>query len=343
MAASADGLSSNKRAPALASVIVLRIREFTRKPVVEQIELKTQLETLVRDAIEPLEPADRAVLDAPDGLAVVVLAKPASALDLAQRAQSAAARLPLCIGVNHGPVRASADDFRGPGMVGDGLASGVTLANVAGPGRFVASRSFREALKAESPARSASLRAAGTYTDANLRTHELFALDRRPALVRRWRLIAYGALAVTAIIGAGFVARVARLALEPPPPPPIRAAIIRLAITPRGDVFIDGVMRGSSPPLREIEVYPGPHAIEVRNSTHPPLRLELNLASGDEMTISHTFAAPKGPAKSPPKSAPKKIAPKDPPKSTPKAKEKPPEGSKTPGDYWRQFRRDIGF
>jgi hypothetical protein len=339
MAAPADGLSSKKPAPALASVIVLRIREFTRKPVVEQIVLKTQLETLVRQAIEPLAPADRAVLDAPDGLAVVVLGSPASALALAQRSQSATAGFPLCIGVNHGPVKASTDDLRGPGMVGDGLASGVTLANVARPGRFVVSRSFREALKAESPARAASLRAAGTYTDANVRTHELFALDRRPALVRRWRLIAYGALAVSAIIGAGFVARVARLALEPPPSPPlVRAAVIHLAITPRGDVYIDGAIQGSSPPLTQIEVYPGPHAIEVRNGTHPPLRLELNLGSGDEMTISHTFAAPKGPAKSAPKSTAKPA-----PKSTPRPKEKPPEKNKTPGDYWRQFRRDIGF
>lgn len=339
MAAPANGLNSNAPAPTLASVIVLRIREFTRKPVVEQIGLKTQLETLVRHAIEPLAPADRAVLDAPDGLAVVVLGSPGRALELAQRSQSAAADLSLCIGVNHGPVKAAADALRGPGLVGDGLASGVTLANAATPGRLVASRSFREALKAESPARAASLRAAGTFIDANVRTHELFALDRRPAFVRRWRLMGFGALTVAAIIGAGFAARFARLALEPPPPPPpIRTAVIRLEITPRGDVYIDGVMQGSSPPLKEIEVYPGPHAIEVRNRTHPPLRLELNLGSGDEMTISHTFVTAKGPAKSAPKSPAKST-----PKSTPKPKEKPPEKTKTPGDYWRQFRRDIGF
>jgi len=111
-------------------------------------------------------------------------------------------------------------------------------------------------------------------------------------------------------------------------------AVIHLDITPRGDIYTDGVLQGSSPPLTEIEIYPGPHTIEVRNAASPPLRLELSLGSGEKMTITHSFAAPKPQAKIPPK--------KSAPKSTPK-KEKPPERSKTPGDYWRQFRRDVGF
>jgi len=52
------------------------------------------------------------------------------------------------------------------------------------------------------------------------------------------------------------------------------------------------------------------------------------------MTITHSFVAPKPKAASPPK--------KSAPKSAPK-KEKPPERRKSPGDYWRQFRRDIGL
>jgi hypothetical protein len=126
------------------------------------------------------------------------------------------------------------------------------------------------------------------------------------------------------------------LAYEPPPPPPIRPAIIQLEITPRGDVFVDGVRQGRSPPLTRLEVDPGPHTIEVRNNPSPPLRLELSLGSGQEMTISHTFVMPKRPVQSAPKSTPK---------SPPRQKEQPPEKErrKSPGDYWRQFRRDIGF
>jgi hypothetical protein len=188
---------------------------------------------------------------------------------------------------------------------------------------------------------------AGTYTDAQLRAHELFALDWRPAFARRVRLIVYGTLMVAAIIGAGFTARLARLALEPPP---VLPALIHLQITPRGIVFIDGEVQGTSPPLTEIAVDPGPHTIEIRNSPSPPLKLEVSLGSAEGMTITHSFAAPAPvPAPAPAaKSVPKstvKGPEKRKEKKVEKKVEKKPEESrrKTPGDYWRQFRRDIGL
>jgi hypothetical protein len=344
MAASADALNSAALPPTLASVVVLRIAEFSRKPVSEQARLKEQLDALVTFAIRPLPVGARIVLDAPEGVAVVVLGGPVVALEFAKRSQFVAEDLRLCIGVNYGPVMSALDSLRGPGLVGDGLTAGVTLANAAKPGRFIASRAYREALKASDPGRVRELGPAGTYTDAQLRAHELFALDWRPAIARYWRLFAYGALAVAAIIAAGFAARFARIAYEPPPPPPPpRPALIHLAITPRGEVYIDGVLRGASPPLTEIEIDPGPHVIEVRNKPNPPLRLELTVSSGDEMTIRHSFVSPKPLAKNPPaKSAPPKKKPDV--KAAPRAK-KPPEKprEKTMGDYWRQFRRDIGF
>jgi hypothetical protein len=276
------------------------------------------------------------VLDAPEGIAVVVLGSPGAALDLAKRSQVAAEDLPLRIGVNHGPVMSALEAHRGPGLFGDGLAAAQTLANAARPRRFVTSRSFREALKASNPDRVRELGPAGTYTDAQLRSHELFALDWRPAVARRLRLIVYGTLTVLAIIGAGIVARFARLAYEPPPPPPVLPAVIQLQITPRGEVIIDGVWQGTSPPLTQVEVDPGPHLIEVRNRPSPPLRLELSLGSGQNMTITHTFAAPAPTVKSAPRSTVKR-----PEKKVQKKPEEP--RQKTPGDYWREFRRGIGF
>jgi hypothetical protein len=49
---------------------------------------------------------------------------------------------------------------------------------------------------------------AGVFTDASLRTHELFTPDRHAAERRRKRLIALGAAAVIAIVGAGVAVRV---------------------------------------------------------------------------------------------------------------------------------------
>jgi hypothetical protein len=348
--APADAVSYAPPPPTLASVVVMRIAEFIRKPVAEQARLKERLDALVTFAIRPLPTGARVVLDAPEGIAVVVLGGPGVALDLAKRAQFVAKGLRLSIGVNHGPVMSALDSLRGPGLVGDGLTAAVTLANAAKPGRFVASRAFREALKASDPRRVEELGQAGTYTDAQLRAHELFALDWRPGFVRRLRLLALGILTVAAIVTAGFAARFTKQALEPPPPPPVRPAIVYLEVTPRGQIYVDGVLRGSIPPLTRLELDPGPHVIEVHNDPSPPLRLELTLGSGDEMTIRHAFVVPQPPAaKSPPaKAAPKpkpKPEAKAPPKPKPKPKPKPAEKpkDKTMGDYWRQFRRDIGL
>jgi hypothetical protein len=306
--------------PALASVVVLKIQEFTRRPVVEQIRLKAQLEALVTLAIRSLPAAERIVLDAPDGVAVVVLGSPRDALELAERSQ-AAADLPLGIGVNHGPVKPATDALRGPGLVGDGLAAGMTLANVATPGHFLASRSFHEALEAFAPGRADDLSAAGVFTDSNVRTHELFALDQQAAHARRRRLIDIGILTVAAILGLGTAARFARLDSGPVP---VRPAVIAFEITPRGDVVINGVPQGRSPPLTRLEVDPGPYTIEVRNSPYPPLRLEVSLGSGEEMTISHSFSSPKSAGKSTAKSTAKST-------------------SQSAREFIRGLRRELGF
>jgi len=274
-------------APALASVVVLKIREFARKPVAEQVRFKARLEALVTTAIRPLPAAGRIVLDAPDGAAIVVLGSPGDALDLAKRSQAAAADLSLCIGVNHGPVKPVSDALRGPGLVGDGLAAGATLADAATPERVLLSRSFHEALEAAAPGRALELSPAGTLTDASVRTHQIYALDRRSAVARRRQFLAAGAVTVLSILGLGILGRTIRLTVASSP------AIIVFEITPHGDIVIDGAVKGRSPPLARLEVSPGPHTIEVRNSPYPPLRLEVDLQSQEEMTIRHSFTRPK--------------------------------------------------
>src|SRR5688572_11827222 len=136
--AAADAANYAPPPPTLASVVVMRIAEFIRKPVAEQARLKEKLDALVTYAIRPLAAGGRVVLDAPEGVAIVVLGGPAVALDLAKRAQFVAEGLRLSIGVNYGPVMSALDSLRGPGLVGDGLTAAVTLSNASRPGRFVA-------------------------------------------------------------------------------------------------------------------------------------------------------------------------------------------------------------
>jgi hypothetical protein len=67
------------------------------------------------------------------------------------------------------------------------------------------------------------------------------------------------------------------------------AGVIQLAILPWGEVFVDGRSRGVSPPLRTIEVPPGPHTIEVRNTAFPAHTRRIDVRSGEPVRITHRF------------------------------------------------------
>ncbi len=193
----------------LASVVFLKIQEFARRPVQEQARLRAQLEAVVAVTAAELAPANRIVLDAADGAAIVVLGDPRGALRLAERALAAtAAGLPLCVGVNHGAVQVAAGGRGGDGMIGDGIAVAASVAEFASPSRLLMSRSFRDAMADASPGLESGLFPAGVFTDAGLRTHELFSPDGRVAERRRTRFFALAVAAVIALIGAGVAARV---------------------------------------------------------------------------------------------------------------------------------------
>jgi serine/threonine-protein kinase len=77
--------------------------------------------------------------------------------------------------------------------------------------------------------------------------------------------------------------------LARPAPALKEVATLQLAVSPWGEVFIDGESRGTSPPLSAIQVAPGTYRIEVRNSTLAPYRVEVNVGSGDTRRIRHRF------------------------------------------------------
>lgn len=266
-----------------ASVLGLTIREFGRQPVTEQARLKAQLEALAAIAIQPLAAADRVVLEAPDGLVVTVLSSPEQALEVAERAQSGCADLPLCIGVNRGAVKLGADPSGGPTVIGDGVVGAVTLSHLATRGRFLVSRAFHEALSQRAPQRAAEFRSVGVVTDDNVRTHELFTIDSASRQARKRRLVMIGALGVIGAVGAGVAVRMVRMAAR-------RPAVIALQITPRGEIFVDGELKGTTPPLTRLSVSPGSHTIEVRNAGYSPLRLDINLKPGEEIKVAHDFS-----------------------------------------------------
>ena len=75
----------------------------------------------------------------------------------------------------------------------------------------------------------------------------------------------------------------------PAPAPVVAAGVIQLHILPWGEVFVDGKSRGVSPPLRVVEVPPGAHTIEVRNTTFPVHTQRVDVRSGEPVRVRHQF------------------------------------------------------
>lgn len=271
----------------LASVIFLKIQEFTRKPVAAQARLRSQLEAIVAVSTAALPSEERIILDTSSGTAIVVLGNPKGALEVAERSLEASAGLPLCIGVNHGPIKVASGEGGEQVLEGDGIASADTVAEFATPSRLLVSRSFRDALAEAAPHLEASLRPAGTFTDSRVRAHELLTPIKEVGVSRRRRFFAMSVLSVVGFLGTGAVVRdaVKRKTKSGPP------GILRFDISPHGEIFIDGDAKGKSPPVTQLRVSPGRHTIEVRNGSHPPLTLDVDLESGEQMTITHSFSS----------------------------------------------------
>ncbi len=71
--------------------------------------------------------------------------------------------------------------------------------------------------------------------------------------------------------------------------PPSRTGTVRLAVAPWGEVFVDGVSRGVTPPLKELALGAGRHRIEVRNPAAPSLTREIVVGEGKATVITHRF------------------------------------------------------
>ncbi len=280
---------STPATPASANVAFLRIPQFASLPVTEQAALKERLEGRARSAIAGLAADERAILDADDGLAIVIFGEPARALDIVQALHASAGDTPLQAGLNYGPLALTSrgGDAR---VFGDGLTAAAAAARFASPEKLLVTHDFAKVLQGRDPARAAELATAGDFTDTRVRLHSFYASDPKLGSLHRRRLLAYGVGGVAGILLLGVAGREARSRLFPPLP-----AVVRLSVRPRGEIFVDGVSRGFSPPLREIEVVAGHRVVQVRSAGFPSLEVALDLKPGEHTTIAHVFSRPAPP------------------------------------------------
>jgi serine/threonine-protein kinase len=82
-------------------------------------------------------------------------------------------------------------------------------------------------------------------------------------------------------------ARVAPTA--PAPIAPTARGLVRIAISPWGDIEVDGKPAGTSPPLTELSLTEGRHQIVIRNADLPPHNATINVTADQPVTLKHKF------------------------------------------------------
>ena len=74
-----------------------------------------------------------------------------------------------------------------------------------------------------------------------------------------------------------------------PTKPAMPPATLVFAITPWGEIFVNGKPRGITPPMKSLKLDPGKYKIEIRNTTFAPHTENYDLKARDEVTVRHKF------------------------------------------------------
>ena len=272
------------RNPVHACVAFARIPLFEEMPVAEQAQQKEQLEARVLAALADIGDEDRIVLDGEAGIALVLFGEMERALDVALALQGGGNDAPMQVGLNYGPLALTAPGAEGR-VFGDGLAEAAAAARFATPERMLVTERFAKALQAMAPDRATELVPAGDYTDTRVRQHHFLTPDRDRRLMLRRRLTMYAAGGAIIILLIGVLGRDIYQPMFKS-----RPAIVKLEVKPRGEVFVDGVSMGRTPPLAQIEVAPGTRHIQVRERGYRPYDATLDFKPGQRHTLAHTLA-----------------------------------------------------
>jgi len=71
--------------------------------------------------------------------------------------------------------------------------------------------------------------------------------------------------------------------------PPAKTATLVFDVSPWGEIYVNGKPHGTTPPVKTLDLPPGRHRIEVRNSAQPPYLSFSTLQPGDVRRIRHDF------------------------------------------------------
>ncbi len=76
---------------------------------------------------------------------------------------------------------------------------------------------------------------------------------------------------------------------EAPATTPLATGTVTFAIKPWGNIVVDGISKGASPPMKRLALPPGSHTIEIQNPAGPTVSRTIEVVSGKSVPVRHAF------------------------------------------------------
>jgi class 3 adenylate cyclase len=182
----------------ICSVVFIDLVGYSKKPVTEQIRLKTSLTNNLSEAIKDIPVSDRIILDTGDGAAISFLGDPEDALfvtlSLREKmvAENATATVieatgedAVRMGINLGPVKLVKDINGHPNIIGDGINVAQRIMSFARPGQIVVSRSYYDVVSNLASEYAKLFHYEGSRTDKHVREHEIYVVGHHEGALQK--------------------------------------------------------------------------------------------------------------------------------------------------------------
>ncbi len=182
----------------ICSVVFIDLVGYSKKPVTEQIRLKTSLTTNLSEAIKDIPVNDRIILDTGDGVAISFLGDPEDALfvtlslrekmiseGMTSTIVEATGEDSVRMGINLGPVKLVKDINGHPNIIGDGINVAQRIMSFARPGQIVVSRSYYDVVSNLASEYAKLFHYEGSRTDKHVREHEIYVVGHNEGALQK--------------------------------------------------------------------------------------------------------------------------------------------------------------
>jgi len=183
----------------ICSVVFIDLVGYSKKPVTEQIRLKTSLTNNLSEAIKDIPVNDRIILDTGDGAAISFLGDPEDALFVTLSLREAMIReaqeeggeeepgqdSSTRMGINLGPVKLVKDINGHPNIIGDGINVAQRIMSFARPGQIVVSRSYYDVVSNLASEYAKLFTYEGSRTDKHVREHEIYVVGHHEGALQK--------------------------------------------------------------------------------------------------------------------------------------------------------------